>query len=771
MNRNVQMRLVAIVMLLIGINILKGAQVSTARGTIQGILVDADTKAPLIGANVTLKNTEWGTATDAEGKFSIRNIPVGNYTIKFMYIGYTSLVKTDNVVRQKRITFINCEMERASLSMESVIVSRGYFANIESDAVSVVTFSAEEIRRSPGTGGDISRIMFALPSVAKVNDQSNSLIVRGGSPMENAFYIDNIEIPNINHWPTQGASGGPIGLLNVDLIRDVNFYTGGFSADYGDRLSSVMDISFREGNRQEFDGQLDLNFSGFGGVFEGPIGINKGAWLLSLRRSYLDFLIKWVDIGTSIAPRYGDLQFKIVFDLNPRQKLTLLVVGGDDHTNSTADIASENDMLYYGKQDILGYTTGLNWRSLWNKCGYSNTSLSWTVTQFKEDFFETGTGIQLLKNNSDEQSIKLRNVNHFRFNHIGTIEFGLEYRRLYDEYRNRYQQSNDIFGQTAQVLIVNKDITADKVGVFFCWSRNLLERLRLRVGIRADYFSITDRWTYSPRVSVGYDLTHRSSFTISTGIFHQNLPLILLAQSSSHQSLKDPRAVHYIFGFTHLLTESTQLTIEFYRKDYRNFPLDPDQPLLFIVDELFYQYGFFIEHEILADEGRAQSKGIELMVQKKLAEDFYGIVGVSFFKTQYRDLAGDWRDRVYDNRIVMSIEGGYKPNQKWEFSGRWIFAGGVPYTPFDKELSIALNHGVFDQANINATRYPNYHSLNFRFDRRFHFTKTNLVFYFSVWNVYNRRNVASYYWNTADNRQDVMYQWSLLPIFGMEYEL
>lgn len=311
-------------------------------GTIKGKVIDADTKAPLIGANVILVGTVKGAATGMDGSFVIRKVPVGSYVLQLDYIGYEQLKKVDIIVRPKRITFVNVELKMAAIVTDEISVTSGYFPESSEEPTSVVSFSYEEIRRAPGSAGDVSRILMTLPSIAKVNDQSNNLIVRGGNPIENTFYIDNIEIPNINHFPHQGASGGPIGFLNVDFIQDVTFYSGGFSSIYGDKLSSVMDITFREGNRSEFDGQLDLNFSGFGGVAEAPLFKNKGSWLFSARRSYLDFVVDVFDVGSTVAPVYGDIQGKLVYDINANNKLILLGVFADDHNAPDRETGEEN---------------------------------------------------------------------------------------------------------------------------------------------------------------------------------------------------------------------------------------------------------------------------------------------------------------------------------------------------------------------------------------------------------------------------------------------
>ena len=262
------------------------------KGTVKGQVLDRETKVPLIGANVTFTGTKMGAASDYDGKFTIENVPVGSYTVQFSYIGYKPLSQTDVIIRSKRITFLKAELKASPVEMQQVVATSGFFSQTEEQPISLVNFSAEEIRRAPGVMGDVSRILSGVPGVARVNDSFNSLIVRGGSATENTFFVDHIEMPNINHFPVQGTSGGFISFFNGDLIRNVNFYSGGFSAIYGDRLSSIMDIALREGNREEFDMQFDLHFAGVGSIAEGPLGQRMGSWLLSARRTFLDLLFE-----------------------------------------------------------------------------------------------------------------------------------------------------------------------------------------------------------------------------------------------------------------------------------------------------------------------------------------------------------------------------------------------------------------------------------------------------------------------------------------------
>ena len=246
-------------------------------GIIKGKVVNSETKEPLIGANVIILNTQRGAATDRNGNFLIPEVPVGSYNLVFQYIGFKKIIKPDVMVRPGRITFLNVGLHETVIKGDQVTVTADYFQKDDSKPTSIISSNNEEIRRSPGSAGDVIRILIALPSTAQVHDMANDLMVRGGSPFENGFYIDNIQIPNLNHFSVHGTTGGGIGLINVDFIDDFKFYTGGFSAAFGDRLSSITDIKLREGNRDEYDAHVDMSLSGIGGGIEGPFSGQKAS--------------------------------------------------------------------------------------------------------------------------------------------------------------------------------------------------------------------------------------------------------------------------------------------------------------------------------------------------------------------------------------------------------------------------------------------------------------------------------------------------------------
>ena len=760
------MKKLFVILLMLGTAVLF-AQNDEPKGNLEGKVLDIETKTPLIGVNIYIKSTQIGVTTDIDGNYKITNIPVGLINVVFSYISYESVTKADVSIKPDRTVFLNIEMNPSAVELQDVVVTNGYFSELENKPASTTNFSSEEISRSPGTAGDVSRILFTLPSIAKVNDQRNSLIVRGGTAVENSFYLDNIEIPNINHFPVEGSSDGPIGILNADFIDNINFHSGGFSPIYGDRLSSVMEIPYREGYKTRFSPQVNLNLAGASGAIEGSLG-GKMNYLFSFNRSYLDLLVNQIAEGSPL-PKYGDVQGKVVYNIDDENRLTLLDVLSIDKIYLDEDKAVKNDENMYGKTDGKTNTAGANWQHIWNDKGFSNTSIAYTHTKYDADYSKTVNQRQFYTNNTNENSVRLRNVNYLKLNNNNSIEFGGDLSGIFTDFNTFYGEYEDQYGNTTQPLFVDKKLRAYKLGAFGVHHLNLLENLKLDYGARVDYFTYNKNVNVSPRATLTYQFSPKTSFSLSSGLFYQNIPNNILVQSEDFKSLKTPSAVHYIAGFSHNLWDATRLSVEVYYKDYHNFPVNPEQPTMFLFDQV-QTYGLFWSNSLLKDNGRADAKGIEVILQKKLAKDFYGLVSGALSNSSYKDYFGNRHDRIYDNRFNFNIEGGYIPSNDWEFKIRWVYATGVPYTPFDYNASKEAGVGIWDLSRTNSERLPDYHSMNIRIDKRFYFSTSSLLVYLSVWNVYNRENVASCYWNEVTNEIDSQIQWSTLPVIGIEYE-
>ncbi len=738
----------------------------SSTGTIRGKVVDIQTRAPIEGVSVLIAESKIGTATDKEGEFILQNIKIGTMILLFRSVAYESIAMPDVVVKPKRTVYVEAELHPAILKLKGMVVRTDYFTAAGEKGGSNVSFSNEEIRRSPGSIGDITRIMRVLPNISKVNDLFNVLLVRGGSAVENGFYLDNIEIPNINHFPLRNSTGGPINLINVDFLKNANFSAGGFPAMYGDHLSSVMDLQSREGNRTEFNGQAALDLAGFSLAGEGPLRKNRGSWLLSLRRSSIDMLAH--AFGYKIVPNYSDMQWKVTYDISKSNSLAFVGVAGIDHFDITRDEAIKED-LDWGTWKGYEYSAGVNWRTLWGEHGYANTSISVQAKRLNNIFYWIYRSGPQNDNNSLETAYQFRNVSSWLINKHHYVQFGIDAKYLTCRYDYFSDRQYDPLGGVIPVIKVKARAETYKTGLFISETMRLLRRFSLTMGYRYDYFRYNRHSRISPRYLFEWTISPVLSLDAAYGVYYQTLPLDLLIQFASHRYLKEPEARHYIVGVGYNLTEDTRLRMEGYYKSYRNIPLDPNQPQLYILDEILY-CDYPSDHPVLKDEGRAESYGLELTLQKKMASGIYGLASLALSRSRYRDLNGDWRKRVVDNGILCGFEGGYRPNDNWELSLRWIYAGGPPYTPLDEALSRQNAATVLDRHRVNTLNYPAYHSLNVRIDRHFNFHGSNLILYASVWNLYNRRNILSYSWDGDGNCIDENYQLGFLPIVGIKYE-
>lgn len=737
-------------------------------GSLKGSVVDFDSKQPIPSVNVLLEGTRRGITTDENGAFEILDIPAGIYTVSFSSLGYEKAARTDVIVRSAQTSRVDAELHENTIQSEEVVVQASYFQNDDITPVSAVSFNAEEVRRAPGSAGDVSRILLALPSVAQVSDNANDLMVRGGSPTENGFYVDGFPIPTINHFPTPGSTGGPIGIINVGYLDDVSFLTGGFPASYGNRLSSVIELKLREGNREKVESQLDMNMGGFGGGVEGPMPGKKGSWFVSGRRSYLDLIVN--SIGTGVAPRYGDVHAKAAYDLNQNHKLNLLDIFGTSTISIDRDRALASNNPMFGNSSTDQNSAGLSWRWLWGAKAFSFTSLTYSYVRSGGEWYDAADSKEALNRELAEHYVTARNINYLHPTQELKVEFGGEYEFQRDIYTYQFSPALNRIGVMVPALDVRSTFDHVQANAFFSAGWSPVSALTLTFGLRGDFSSMNDRVIVSPRAAVTYRINERWTANAAAGIFRQQLPMILVSQAESNKSLNEPSAVHYVIGTEYMLDPATKLTVEAYDKEYGDLPMSTDDPSLSLIDE-GRTGNQFRGYSPLVDDGKAYGRGLEMLLQKKLAEDFYGIVSGSVSRCRYRDLNGVWRDRLYDNRYLASVIGGYRPNYEWEFSVRWNYAGGVPYTPYDLSASRAVNSGIIDQSRINQSRYPDYHCLNLRVDRRFFFQQSSIVVYINVMNVYNRKNVAMYYWDKSKNETETYYQWGFLPVMGFEYHL
>lgn len=741
------------------------AQNEKRSGSISGAVIDAQTQEPLIGVNIQIGKTLTGTASNVDGNFTIEKLEPGIYTLIVRYIGYETRTLPDIVVGSNREQIISIKLNPSTILGEEVTVTSGYFSESSTDGIGKVSFSPEEIRRSPGAAQELARVLTALPSVASQGETSQDMLVRGGSPTENGYYIDNIPLPDVRHFRTQsGQSNGPIGLVNTELISDIEFAAGGFSSKFGNHLSSVSDISYRDGNTERFRGDVGANLAGFVFNLDGPLS-DKATFLVSARRSYLDLIANAINSGG--APSFSDAQAKLTFEPNTKNKISLLNIYGTSLFDSSINEAFDEGFADAISNQNDQNTTGLNWKHLWGN-GFTNTSLSYSFRTQEQLLTDVLTETPSLDFDSREAMAVLRSTSYLRLNPSNSIEFGLEVRAEQNDYDYFIAAETNQSGENQPDFTRDDVVNGSLSSIFTSYTIKPGSKLSATIGLRSTYNSYNEDINLSPRFKARYQLSNRLGLNFATGIYYQAVPRYLISQNASLANLKSTQSTQFVLGIDYLVTDDTKLTVELYNKKYRNAPILPS--INSIGDRNYVLDAFQQFYDVLEDDGDAYARGVEVLLQKKLAVNFYGMISGSYFRTQHKDYTGTWQDRNFDNRYLFSVIGGYRPNDLWEVSVRWSILGGRAYTPIDPVTSANENSEVFDTSKFNEERYPAYHSLFTRVDRRFFLERTNMIIFLEVWNLYNRQNVESDFWNIRTQQVDRASQFNILPVMGFKFE-
>ncbi len=713
--------------------------------TIRGRIVDYETRKPLAGVTIAIVETGVDTSSDELGRYVLSDVPLGYYSVSFEREGYYPETRTDVIVRSGRTAVLNLEMLAVRTIQREVSVTADSFPTAPDKPGSQMHFYAEELRRDAGSAGDISRALYNVPGIVKSDEEANDLIVRGGSPWENGFYIDNIFIPNINHFPQQGASGGNISWLNMDFIERLQISTGGFDASFGNRLSAIVDIGYREGNRERTSGRIKMSTIGYGAQIEGPFGDGRGSWMFSGNRSFLDLISGLLDMGN--PSDFYDAQGKATYDLDRRNTLSLLAVVG----------SSKTEYGHSAREKFNTGTAGLSWRHLWSGKAYSDTSVSYSHLDGRENNYQEWSGELHEQYDYHNSWLTIRNVNHVQLSMAHQLVFGVEAQqtrfRNWDDYDN------------AEVRL-----RGTSAGAFITSIVHLFHNLSLSSGLRLDYVPLSEHYHLSPRLSFSWMLTERLSLHGAFGIYFQQIPLFLLKQHADNRNLRDPLARHLVLGVRYLLRGDTQLALEAYDKSYRNFPMAPDYPFNFVIDDVNGDSDRFWNFGRLVDEGMAYARGIELTLQKKLARKVYGLVNLTYYRARYRDLMGAWRNRLFDNRFIVCVSGGYKPTRFWEFNVRWTWTGGKAFTPVDEEMSIAYGWPWVNYEDIMSGHLADYRTLSLRADRRFQFRRSNLIAFIGALNLFDHDNELFRFWDPYSNAYHSEYMWGVIPYIGLEFE-
>jgi len=722
-------------------------------GVIRGRVYNALTNEPLEFATVALPDVGKGAYTDTTGAFEIKQLSPGLYNLQVSYTGFKPRSVPELQVTNAKPVVLDLGLEADGSSMDTVVITASPFNKTAESPVSLRTVGVNEIARNPGGNRDISNVIQSLPGVAGTVGFRNDIIIRGGSPNENRFFLDGIEVPNINHFSTQGASGGPVGLINVNFIREVDLYTGAFPASRGNALSSVMDIKQVSGRDDRLGLNATVSSSDIGATLEGPL-TKKTTFIASARRSYLQFLFS--AIGLPFLPTYNDFQFKTKTKFNSKNELIVMGLGAVDQFNLNLDADSTRSQQYIlGNLPVLtqwNYTVGTNYKHFFENSFLTAVASRSMINNrsFKyENNDESDEANKILDYTSQEME------NKFRLEHnLRTAGFKIVYGGGYEYIRYTNSTFNRISTPVGiDTIDFNSNLDLHKYSAFGNVSRKLLDdRLVVGLGLRFDGNSYSSEMSnpleqFSPRFSFSYYLTPRLSLNGNTGIYYQLPPFTVMGfrnQDGSlvnqNNGLKYVRSDHAVAGLEYTTGFNAKFSVEGFYKRYSNYPL-----LLRDSISLANLGGDFgtIGNEPVTSTSLGRSYGVELFAQQRLYKGFFGILAYTYVRSEFTNGDGEYAPSSWDNRHIVTSTLGKKIGKTWEIGARWRFYGGTPYTPYNIGLSALTSvwdvtgRGIPDYTQINSLRNPSAHNLDMRVDKKWFFDKWSLNLYLDIQNIYN----------------------------------
>ncbi len=737
-------------------------------GSISGSVIDKNSQQALSGATISLSPGGQGTTTDSKGFFRISSITPGSYALTVSAVGYQTFTVSNLVITTGNELTQSIEMEPAVGQMSDIVVkgrkNTARAATLESP-LSVQRLTTEDIKANPGGNFDISRVIQSLPGVgggAGGGGFRNDIIIRGGAPSENVFYLDGIEVPVINHFSTQGAGGGPQGILNVSFIEDVKLSSSAFDARYDNALSSVFQFKQKNGNNRRLQGNVRLSATELAATFDGPLSKNT-TFIASARRSYLQFLFQALDLP--IRPNYWDFQFKTTTRIDDKTTLSFLGIGAIDEFRFAAPKEATPEKLYaINSSPIINqwtYTIGGSLKRLTNN-GFWNIALSRNTLDNQADKYEDNENPEEL-----ERTLRIKSretENKLRFDHTLnlpavklTYGASLQYVQFDNQFFQRFRpaltddQGNII--QDPEILASNTDANFLRYGAFVQAGRRFLnDRLAISAGLRMDGNDLSNSEAnplkqLSPRISASYALTDKWNISASYGMYYRlpsytQLAFVDLLSSSRVPNPGDYiRSTHYVAGVEYLPSSSTRFTFEGFYKKYSNYPVS-------VLDGISLankgtEFGA-VGNEPVIQDGRGRAYGFEFFAQQKLTKRFFGVLSYTFYRTEFTDINERFIRASWDNRHLLSLTWGYKFKHNWELGLKFRYQGPAPYSPFDETASqlnyLTLGTGVLDFTRTNSLELRAFHASDVRIDKKWNFRSFTLDIFLDVQNWYAAKN-------------------------------
>jgi hypothetical protein len=758
--------------LLLTICVRPAALMAQSTGVITGRLVEAVTEAPIAGAVIRVVGQSLQTQSDEAGRFVVRGVPTGIVTLEVRRLGYAPVTRGDIAVSPAKPAEVVITLRPVDVQLQTVTVRPEAFPVIAAPAtpVSTQSYTAEEVRRQPGAQEDVLRAVSVAPGVGVTNAARNDLVVRGGAPFENLFVVDNVEVPNINHFGSQGSTGGPLSLINIRFVEQASLSAGGFGARFGDRTSSATSITLREGNRERVSGELNVAASQYGAVLEGPIG-TRGSFLANVRQSYLDLLFK--AIGASFIPKYTDATVKAVWRPSNRDAFSFLTIGA----RGTVSFNYENDTARVSNAQVLAptqtqYFSGLTWKRLLPKAVLT-TTLGRTWTRYESVQNDTLLA-PVFSSRSTEGESSLRSDLSWSVSPTLSVEAGSQFKYAsalrYDATLAGFVRRNDIGAPRA--FRVDTSFTALRNGTYAQASWQATPTLRLSGGLRGDWYGfLGNALRVAPRVSAALRLDDATTVTLAGGRYWQAPSYIwLVGDAANAKQLRPFYADQVVAGLTRLVGSDLKVQVEVYSKRYGHYPVRVWRPQAVLspagFDDASSDIPFGLEP--LRSTGTGEAFGAELFLQKKFgASPFYGQLSASWNRTRFTAINGVATRGAFDTPLLANGVLGWRPNAQWEVAARARASSGLPNTPWITTGSAA---GTLDFARYNAERLPAFFAADLRIDRRFVLGGRQLIAFLDLQNVTGRANELPPSWNPRTRLVERNTGLGLLPSIGLNWE-
>ncbi len=732
------------------------------QGHIEGRIVDDITKQPMIGADIVVLGTELGAAANSDGIFRIDNLPEDVYKLRISYIGYEDYVETDVlVVRGKTTRVPEILLTASPLEIQAETISE----EVATTRPSRQSFQREEIRRNPGTSGDVLRAVGSLPGVSTSEGEFSAMSVRGGGVYDNLILIDNIPFEKINHFEggsaEQETQGGRFSVFTAGLIERATFYGGGFGAEYGRKGAAVLDLQVKEGNMKSptITGSYDLLGPEIN--YDGPTYLFKNTSLMLNYRNFdLRSALEIIDQEDFGDPTMADLVIKTSTYLNPSNHISLLGLHSTDRLlRAPRNVMKGDDLVENDLWDIdeTRWLVGLNWRLLTGKKSVLHNTFyvrgndrfrsfgrAWADGlggQLPDDVSQLGVRNDIGVQNQDEREIGLKSDFHYAVGNGKTINIGVEAYSIdlqYDYTQNgldtlfEFSANADPGSEQFQVLDpaeTNYQFSDEALNIAtyanydFSFGRYLLSS-----GLRYSFSGFSQKHFLSPRLRVGYQISAKTTLNLAGGIYYQKPLNQVLVRSTLNKDLSDERSIHTILGIHHEFGSDYRLSLEGYYKRLED--------LIVPVNTSGREF---------SNEGEGWSSGFDAMLLKRFTNKFYGQMSYSFAASKRNDNDGFGEyNSSYFQPHNFAIIAGYQLNKQWFFSGRWKYAVGRPKDDFlVHEITTATGHTRYTREILerNGGRIPDFHVLSMRVDYRKQFGRLALITFFDLDNLYNRQNV------------------------------